>query len=81
MVAKTKITMAAALIAALASPAFANDPYVNESHVNGAPSACETQAPLSMTKRAHLIERRNVWYGVHRYSQSGHGAVVRALGN
>jgi len=76
MVATTKFALAAALIAALASPAFANDPYVN-----GAPSSCETQAPLSMTTRVHLIERRNVWYSVHRYSQSGHGAVVQALGN
>ena len=75
MVAKTKIVLAA-LIAALASPAFANDP-----DTNGAPSSCETQAPLYLTTRVHLIERRNVWYGVHRYSQSGHGAVVQALGN
>jgi hypothetical protein len=75
MVAKTKIVLAA-LIAALASPAFANDP-----DTNGAPSSCETQAPLYLTTRVHLIEQRNVWFGVHRNSQSGHGAVVQALGN
>jgi hypothetical protein len=83
MTINTKIALAAACFAALASPALANDEWIVNSgrYVNGAVPSYETQGAFYMTAHApRLIEHRN---GYFAYSNShwGHDAVVQATGN
>jgi hypothetical protein len=80
----TKIALAAALFAALASPALAHDEWLVNSgrYVNGAVPSYETHGSFYMTTRApRLIEGRNAAYFAHSGWQSGRHADVQALGN
>jgi hypothetical protein len=84
MTINTKIALAAALFAALASPALANDEWIVNSgrYVNGAVPSYETQGSLHMTTRApRLIEHRNAGYIAYGSAPSGHDALVQATGN
>jgi hypothetical protein len=84
MINRTKITLAAVLIAAFATPALAQDRWVIDSgrHVNG-------QVPSYQVPRAsrapRVIEGRNAAafgsYGANGGAPSGRDAMVQSLGN
>jgi hypothetical protein len=88
MTSKTKITLAAALIAAFATPALAQGlvPYSNyptqaPSHQAQAPFFA-TQAPSYATRTPRVIEGRNAAVsGDFATSNSGRDFLVQTLGN
>jgi hypothetical protein len=84
MTINTKIVLAAALVAALASPALAHDEWIVNSgrYLNGDAPSYDTQRSFYMSTHApRLIEGRSAAYGWQGASQSGRHADVQALGN
>ena len=85
MITKTKLVLAAALVAALASPALANDEWIVNSgrYVNGAVPSYETHGAFYMSAHApRLIERRNAgYYGAVANSETGYAGMVQTPGN
>jgi hypothetical protein len=85
MITKTKLVLAAALVAALASPALANDEWIVNSgrYVNGAVPSYETHGAFYMSAHTpRLIERRNAgYYGAVANSGTGYAGMVQTLGN
>jgi hypothetical protein len=83
MTRKTKVALAAVLIAAFASPALADDEWIANSgrYVNGNVPSYTTRAPFHATYAPQLIEGRNAAVIDRGSSHLGRGGMVEALGN
>jgi hypothetical protein len=88
MTRNTKIALAAALIAAFASPAFAHDEWMTDGgrYVNGDVPSYTTQAPyyaapLYAAHATRLIEGRNAAVIDSGSSHFGRDALTQSLGN
>ena len=85
---KSKITLAAVLFAAFATPALAaSDEWIVDSgrYVNGQVPSYTEQAPLQATRAPRLLEGRNAAiignFGTSGGTSSGRDAMVQSLGN
>jgi hypothetical protein len=88
MTRKIKVALAAALVAALASPAFAYDEWVTDGgrYVNGDVPSYTTRAPyyaapLYATRAPRVIEGRNAAVIDSSSSRFGRDALTESLGN
>jgi hypothetical protein len=83
MTRKTKVALAAVLIAAFASPAFAHDEWMVDSgrYLNGDVPSYTTRAPFYATYAPRLIEGRNAAVIDRGSSRSGRDAMVETPGN
>ena len=88
MTRNTKVALAALLIAAFASPAFAHDEWMVDSghYVNGDVPSYTTQvpyyaAPLYAARAPRLIEGRNAAVIDRGSSRFGRDSMVDSLGN
>jgi hypothetical protein len=88
MTRNTKVALAAMLIAAFASPAFAHDEWMVDSgrYVNGDVPSYTTRAPyyaapLYATRAPRLIEGRNAGVIDRSSSRFGRDDMVESVGN
>jgi len=83
MTRNTKVALAAVLIAAFASPAFAHDEWMIDSghYVNGDVPSYTTRAPFYATSAPRLIEGRNAAVIDRGSSRFGRDAMVESVGN
>jgi len=88
MTSKSKITLAAVLFAAFATPALAaSDEWLVDGghYVNGQVPSYTEQAPLHATRAPRLLEGRNAAvignFGTFSGTQSGRDALVQSPGN
>jgi hypothetical protein len=77
-----KIALAAALIAAFASPALAEDDWIaNSGRFSPDVVMATARAPSHAGRTRHLIEGRNAAFILSANAQPGYEGLVQAFGN